>query len=223
MLSDTRTWAGFSHNTSLSGHPGPKSQKSLKKVSRCLRPRGPKKSGKSPKSQENVSKISVRDFFELRTPRPATEPRNGRPRISTKNVKVRDHMASRGSSQKDQCQRAHSTLSIQIIIYRHCIISQKLDFRHHLILPVLISLSSLDLCFHSSLVIVIVKSILIFDMVAEQSPDSGPDSFATSFFCPVQSSHDDSTTTRSTNQITSSSGEEERSHWSSKLQEEPDI
>ena len=34
----------------------------------------------------------------------------------------------------------------------------KSDFRHHLILPVLISLSSLDLCFHSSPVIVIVKS-----------------------------------------------------------------
>ena len=34
----------------------------------------------------------------------------------------------------------------------------KSDFRHHLILPVLILLSSLDLCFHSSLVIVIVKS-----------------------------------------------------------------
>ena len=39
----------------------------------------------------------------------------------------------------------------------------KSDFRHHLILPVLISLSSLDLCFHSSPVVVIVKTILIFD------------------------------------------------------------
>ena len=58
-------------------------------------------------------------------------------------------------------------------------------------------------------------------MVAEQSPDSGPDSFATSFFCPVQSSHDNSTTTRPTNQITSSSGEEER--WKIKLQKEPDV
>ena len=98
----------------------------------------------------------------------------------------------------------------------------KFDSRHCLILPVLISLSSLDLCFHSSPVIVIVKAILIFDTVAEQSPDSGPDSFATSLFCPVQSSHDDSTTTRP-NHITSSSGEEERSHWSSKLQKESDI
>ena len=61
----------------------------------------------------------------------------------------------------------------------------------------------------------------IFDMVAEQA-DSGPGSFATS--CPVLSSHDDSTTTQPTNQITSSSsGEKERSYWSSRLHEEPDI
>ena len=45
----------------------------------------------------------------------------------------------------------------------------------------------------------------------------GPSSFATSF-CPVLSSHDDSTTTRPTNQITSSSsGGKEKNHWSSRL------
>ena len=64
---------------------------------------------------------------------------------------------------------------------------------------------------------------LVFDMVAEhQCHDSGQCSFATSF-CPVPSSHDDSTMTRPTNQITSSSGEKERSHWNSKLQEQTDI
>ena len=59
-------------------------------------------------------------------------------------------------------------------------------------------------------------------MVAEQCPILGQLDFATSF-CPVLSSHDDSTTTRPTNQITSSSGEEERDHWKSRLQEESDI
>ena len=63
------------------------------------------------------------------------------------------------------------------------------------------------------------KFILVFDMVAEQSPDCGPDSFAMSF-CPVESVM---TTTRpTTHHITSSSGEE-RPHWSSELQEESDI
>ena len=75
----------------------------------------------------------------------------------------------------------------------------------------------------SSPVIVIVKiCVSSFDMVAEQCPILGPLDFATSF-CPVQSSHDDSSTTRPTNQITSSSGEKEKNLWISKIQEEPDI
>ena len=66
---------------SLSGPPGPRFKKSLRKVSRGLRPRAPKtlekvsknsekvpkvwkKSRTSPKSLEKVSKMSVRDFFE---------------------------------------------------------------------------------------------------------------------------------------------------------------
>ena len=119
---------------------------------------------------------------------------------------------------KGQCQRAHSTLRTQIIISPSLHHLSKSDFAHHLIWvssfhslsgflgSPLLSLSSSRFVF------------LSFDMVAEQSH-----SFATSF-CPVLSSHDDSTTTRLTsNQITSSSGEKERSHWSSKLQEEPDI
>ena len=58
-------------------------------------------------------------------------------------------------------------------------------------------------------------------MVAEQCHDSGPSSFATSFFCPVKSvtmTVDDATI----NQITSSSGEE-KPQWNSKLQEESEI
>ena len=95
----------------------------------------------------------------------------------------------------------------------------KIGFQPTFDSAVLISLSSLDLCFHSSLVIVIVKSILVFDMVAEQCPIPGQLNLATSF-CP---SCQVTTTTVTTNQITSSSGEEERSHWSSRLQEELDI
>ena len=95
--------------------------------------------------------------------------------------------------------------------------SLKIGFHPPFDLGVFFSLPLRDFGF-SSLVIVIVKNIPIFDMVAEQ-PDSGPGSFATS--CPVLSGHDDSTT-RPTNQITSSSGEEDR-RWSSRLQDEPDI
>ena len=46
---------------------------------------------------------------------------------------------------------------IEIIISPSLHHLSKSDFRHHLILPVFISLPSLDLCFHFSLVIVIVK------------------------------------------------------------------
>ena len=64
---------------------------------------------------------------------------------------------------------------------------------------------------------------LIFNMVAEQTYDSGPGSFATSFFCPVQSvTTTQKTTQPSINHITSSSGEA-NPHWSSKLPEESDI
>ena len=56
-------------------------------------------------------------------------------------------------------------------------------------------------------------------MVAEQA-DSGPGSLATSF-CP--SCQVTTTTVMTTRPITSSSGEEERNHWSSRLQEGPDI
>ena len=60
------------------------------------------------------------------------------------------------------------------------------------------------------------------DMVAEPDRDSGLSSFATSI-CLVKSVTTTQTTTRPLiNQITSSS-EEERPHWSSKLQEESDI
>ena len=59
-------------------------------------------------------------------------------------------------------------------------------------------------------------------MVAEQCPIPGQLDLAMSF-CPVLSSHDDSTTTRPTNQITSSSGEKEEDQWKSRLQEESDI
>ena len=45
------------------GPPGPKSQKSLKRVSRGGPQKVWKKSRKSPKSLEKVSKMSVRDFF----------------------------------------------------------------------------------------------------------------------------------------------------------------
>ena len=63
---------------------------------------------------------------------------------------------------------------------------------------------------------------LQFDMVAERSPDFGPGSFATSFFCPIKSVTTTTVTTRRL--ITSSSGEaKETPHWSSKLQEESDI
>ena len=113
----------------------------------------------------------------------------------------------------------------QIIISPSPYHLSKSDFSHHLILPVLISLllRVSGISSPCSPVIVIVKiCVSSFDMVAEQCPILGQLNFATSF-CPVLSSHDDSTTTRPTNQITSSSGEKERSHWSSKLQEETDI
>ena len=57
-------------------------------------------------------------------------------------------------------------------------------------------------------------------MVAEQSHCSGTHSLATSF-CP--SCQVTTTTVTTTRTITSSSGEKEKNHWSSKLQEEPDI
>ena len=70
----------------------------------------------------------------------------------------RDHiMASRGSRQKGvQCQRALHSLRTQIIISSTLHHLQKFDFRHHLILPVFISLPLRDFGF-SSPVIVIVK------------------------------------------------------------------
>ena len=71
-------------------------------------------------------------------------------------VKVSTVMASRGSSQRGQCQRAHSTLRTKISISPSPHHLSKLDFRHHLIPPVLISLPLKDFG-HSSPVIVMVK------------------------------------------------------------------
>ena len=139
-------------------------------------------------------------------------------------------MASRGSSQKAEWLRGHSTHSeLRSLSHRHCIISQ-----NRISGTVWFCLSS----FHSLsgilgsplLSLSLSRFISIFDMVAEQSHYSGTRSFATSF-CPVLSSHDDSTTTRPTKQITSSSssssssssGEKEENQWRSGLQEESDI
>ena len=47
--------------------------------------------------------------------------------------KIRNHVPSRGSSQKGQCQRAHSTLRSQIIIASTLHHLQKFDFTHLLI------------------------------------------------------------------------------------------
>ena len=105
--------------------------------------------------------------------------------------------------------RALHVFRSQIIIYRHCIISQNCE-RPSFDLAVSFFHSLSGILGSPLLSLSLSRAILIFDMVAEQSPDSGPDSFATSFFCPVQSSHDDSTTTRPTNQITSSSGRKGR-------------
>ena len=69
----------------------------------------------------------------------------------------RDHiMASLGSSQKVFSVRGPCTLRTQIIISLTSHHLQKFDFRHHLILPVFISLPLRDFGF-SSPVIVIVK------------------------------------------------------------------
>ena len=70
------------------------------------------------------------------------------------------HVASRGSSQKMCVSVKGSAFSTQIIIYRHCITSQKLDFTHHLIWVSSFSLP-LRVFGFSSPVIVIVKSYFI--------------------------------------------------------------
>ena len=137
---------------------------------------------------------------------------------NTKMSKIRDHVASHGSSQKDQCQRAHSTLSTQIIISSTLHHLSKLDFRHHLILPVFISLPSQDLCFTPLLSLSSSRFISSFDMVAEQA-DSGPGSLATSF-CP--SCQVTTTTVTTARPITSSSGEKVKHLWS-QIQKELDI
>ena len=80
-----------------------------------------------------------------------------------KNVKDQGSCGSHGSSQKDQCQRAHSTLSTQIIISPTLHHLLKLDFRHHLILPVFISLPSQDLCFTPLLSLSSSRFISSFD------------------------------------------------------------
>ena len=101
--------------------------------------------------------------------------------------------------------------------------SLKIAKNHHLIWPSHCFTPSLGVLGSPLLSLSSSRFILVFDTVAEhQRHDSGQCSCATSF-CSVLSSHDDSTTTRPTNQITSSSGEKERNHWSSKLQEETDI
>ena len=66
--------------------------------------------------------------------------------------------ASRGSSEK-MCSVSEVTSTLRLRSLSTVIASplKIFDFRHRLILPVFISLSSLDLCFHSSPVIVIVK------------------------------------------------------------------
>ena len=118
-------------------------------------------------------------------------------------------------------QGSQHALRTQIIISSTLHHFSKSDFRHHLILPVLFSLPLRDFGFSIPVIVIVKICVSSFDMVAEhQCHDSGQCSFATS--CPVQSSHDDSTTTRPTNQITSSSGEKENSLWT-KIQEEPDI
>ena len=122
----------------------------------------------------------------------------------------RDHaMASHGSSQKESVSKGPAHVQKISLSHRHWIISQNRDFSQRLIrLSYFHSLSGILgsplLSLSSS------RFISLFDMVAEQSHHSGTRSFATS--SPVLSSHDDSTTTRPTNQITSSSGEKERNH-----------
>ena len=113
------------------------------------------------------------------------------------------------------------TYSEVIIISSSLLHLQKLDFSQHLIR--LSSFHSLSGILGSPLLsLSSSRVILIFDMVAEQCPIPGQLDLATSF-CPVLSSHDDSTTTRPTNQITSSSGEKEKDQWKSRLQGESDI
>ena len=89
-------------------------------------------------------------------------------------------------------------------------------------LGVFISLHPWDFWVSSPVIVIVKICVSSFDMVAEQRQHSGLTHLLRPS-CPVQPSHDDSTMTRLTSQITSSSREKERGHWSSKLQEETDI
>ena len=92
----------------------------------------------------------------------------------------------------------------QIIISPSAHHLSKLNFRHHLIPPVLVSLFLRGFGLSTPVIVIIKICVSSFDMVAEQCPILGQLDFATSF-CPVLSSHDSTTTRPMSNQITASS------------------
>ena len=134
-------------------------------------------------------------------------------------VKVKGSRGLTWLKSKGSVAMVKSTLRVRSLSHWHCIISQ--NRISGIIWFCLSSFHSLPwICVSTPLLSLSSSRVIsIFDMVAEQA-DSGPDSFSTSV-CP--SCQVTTTTVTTTRTITSSSGEKEKNHWSSKLQEEPDI